>query len=179
MSNIVVEYNCYIFSYSLCGVLAQVVQSYIQKYKQEDSGVPPNRKLFGGTRPAKQEIISRDCPAKQEIIWRDCPAKQLSPKKFGQEKILIQIILFQKNVGQKNVGPKKLGLSVLFGWGRGGGQNLSLQLGLKPFKRFLWLVFCLFYTYPVVGGVVRIRFYSYLSQAVLGLRLSLAIRGLI
>ena len=52
-----------------------------------------------------------------------------------------------------------LGLSDLFGWGGVGVQflayisdlsDLSLQLGLTPFKKFLWLVFCLFYTSPVV-----------------------------
>ena len=49
---------------------------------------------------------------------------------------------------------------------------MSLLLGPKPFETFLWLVFCLFYTSPVVAVVVvgvRILFYSQLSQAVLGL----------
>ena len=42
--------------------------------------------------------------------------------------------LFHKNFCSKNLS----------------GPNMSLQLGLKPSKKFLWLVFCLFYTSPVV-----------------------------
>ena len=33
-------------------------------------------------------------------------------------------------------------------------SNLSLLLGLKSFKKFIWVVFCPFYTSPVVAVVV-------------------------
>ena len=90
---------------------------------------------------------------------------------FGTDrKSLTTIIFCQNKIWSKIFGDfwqrfwfppsRGIGLSVLFGWGKGGVQifslryanisNLRLRLRHGPFKKFLLLVFCQFYTSPVV-----------------------------